>query len=83
MIWKSLREDWPYQHDEVWLRWTEDGVTYHEKIVTSQSLDNFKSLDVPEWRELEPPAWMSSQQQEDFRLTQGPWIKKVLESDED
>lgn len=66
MNWKSLREEWPYSNDEVWVRYTTDGVNYNEKIVHEKSLDRFECLGIPEWRELDPPEWMNEPQKYKF-----------------
>lgn len=67
MIWKSLREEWPYSNDEVWLRWTTDGVNWNEKITHEKDIDRVECLGIAEWRELDPPEWMSEPQKIRFQ----------------
>lgn len=84
MIWKSIKEEWPYSNDDVWLRYTRDGVNYIEEIVHEKSLDRFDCLGIPEWRELDPPEWMSEHQKDKFEQMrqQGvSWINRVSNID--
>lgn len=84
MIWKSLKEEWPYSNDEVWVRYTNDGVNYAEEIVHEKALDGFTCLGVPEWREIDPPEWMSSPQKDKFEVLrqQGiSWNDRVAQID--
>ena len=57
MMYKSLREEWPYHCEVVWLRWTTDGVTYHEEQVSEAKIGEIQALDIPEWRPIDPPEW--------------------------
>lgn len=57
MIYRSLREEWPYQHEKVWVRWTEDGVNYREELMGEAQICDINALDIPEWRPLDPPEW--------------------------
>jgi hypothetical protein len=77
MIWKSLKEEWPYTNDEIWVKWTTDGLVYHEKVMHEKDLDRLESLDIPEWREMEPPEWMSSEQKDKFDNMKGGWNNRV------
>ncbi len=61
MIYKSLSEEWPFECEEVWLRWTTDGVNYREEIVPENKIDAVQCLGIPEWRAIEPPEWMSEE----------------------
>lgn len=80
MIWKSLKEEWPYTNDEIWVRWTADGVTYHEEIMHEKAIDRLKTLGVPEWREMEPPEWMTTAQKEKFEASKGKsWNERLNE----
>lgn len=58
MIWKSLLEEWPIEHDTVWLRYTKDGINYIEEVIHERSIHAVKCLGVAEWRSIEPPAWV-------------------------
>jgi len=66
MIWKSIKEEWPFSNDEVWVRYTRNGRDYIEEIIHEKSLDRFDCLGVPEWREIDPPEWMSDHQKDKF-----------------
>lgn len=57
MIYTDLQEIWPYA-DEVFVRWTTDGVNYTEKKVNQEELKALDFLGFAEWRPLEPPEWM-------------------------
>lgn len=84
MIWKSLKEEWPYSNDEVWVRYTTDGVNYQEKLIHEKSLDRFECLGVPEWREVDPPEWMSDAQKnrfESLRQQGVSWGNRVAQID--
>lgn len=65
-MWKSLKEEWPYTNDDIWLKWTTDGVTWQEKIVHEKDIDCIDCVGIPEWRELDPPEWLSEVQREQF-----------------
>ncbi len=78
MMWKSLKEEWPYTNDEIWLRWTEDGATWREEKVHESKIDAIFCIGVPEWRPLDPPEWMSSAQKEVFDKTHGCWTNRVM-----
>ena len=58
MIYKSLLEEWPYENEKVWLRWTIDAVNYREEIVCEKDIQDIDCLSVPEWRAIDPPEWM-------------------------
>ena len=77
MMWKSLREEWPYNDDEVWLRWTTDGVTYHEKTVHEKQIPEVECIGIPEWRSLDPPDWLDARQKEEFLGMHGPWTSRI------
>lgn len=77
MMYKSVQEEWPYTNDEVWLRWTTDGVTFHEEIVHEDKIGSIDCLGVPEWRPLDAPEWMNEKQKAHFDCTKGSWEKKV------
>lgn len=77
MIWKSLKEEWPYTNDEIWLKWTTDGINYFEEIVHESRIDQIDSLGVPEWRNLDPPEWMGTADKERFSQMHGSWISKI------
>ncbi len=86
MIWKSLKEEWPYLDDEIWLRWTTDGVTYQEKVLHEKKIDQIECLGIPEWRPLDAPEWMTGAQQKEFENLQGNWqsrVNRVLSKDHD
>jgi len=75
MIWKSIKEEWPY---------TKDGVNYIEEIVHEKSLDRIDCLGIPEWRELDAPEWMSEHQKDKFEQMrqQGvSWINRISNID--
>lgn len=80
MMWKSLKEEWPYTNDEIWLRWTEDGATWREEKVHESKIPSIYSIDIPEWRPLDPPEWMSSSQKDVFDKTHGSWTNRVMEA---
>jgi len=77
MIWKSLREEWPYVDDEIWLRWTEDGVSYQEAVVHEKKIPEINCLGVAEWRPMDAPEWMTDRQKEKFDKIPGSWQKRV------
>lgn len=77
MIWKSLKEEWPYTNDEIWLKWTADGVTWREEIVHEKNIDSIECIAVPEWRPLDPPEWMTTAQKDKFDGERGAWAKRV------
>ncbi len=79
MIWKSLKEEWPYQDDEVWVRWTSDGISYQEKTMHEKELDGIHCLGVPEWRALDAPEWMTPLQKDKFDKMTGNWQNRVNE----
>lgn len=79
MMWKSLKEEYPFQNDEFWLKWTEDGVNYKEEIIHESKINTIHSLNVPEWRPLDAPEWMNEKQKAHFDATKGPWREKVSE----
>lgn len=79
MIWKSLKEEWPYTNDEIWLRWTPDGINWREEIVHENNINSIECIDVPHWRPLDPPAWMTTEQKDRFDGTRGDWITRVNE----
>lgn len=58
MIWKSLQEEWPIEHDAVWIRYTKDGISYHEEVVSENGIIGIECLGIPEWRPLDVPEWL-------------------------
>ena len=79
MIWKSLREEWPYSNDEVWVRYTRNGIDYIEETCSEKMLDRIECLGIPEWRELDAPEWMAEGERDRFHCTKGSWREKVGE----
>lgn len=65
MRYTSLREEWPLTHESVFLRWTTDGVIYHEQIIKEADISKIECLGIPEWRPTEEPEWLKEVQQHD------------------
>lgn len=82
MIYKSLREEWPYSNEEVWLRWTTDGVNYREEIIHEKKIDQIECLDIPHWRPIDPPEWMSPAQQDQFIASKKSYREKIDEANQ-
>lgn len=77
MIWKSVKEEWPYVAGEIWVRWTSDGVSYAEKVMLESDINSLEALGDPEWRPMEAPEWMTDAQKEKFDSLSGSWQNKI------
>ena len=74
MQYKSLNEEWPFEHECVWLRYTKDGVNYIEEVVNEINIPKIDSMGIPDWRPIDPPEWISPYHREIIEAKKRPRI---------